>query len=372
MTGPAALTSPTRALRWDLFCRVVDNFGDIGVCWRLARALAVRGDAVRLVIDDASALAWMAPQGAPGVEVRAWADAPAEPGDVVVEAFGCDPPADFVQRMLQAAERGRAPVWINLEYLSAEPYVERSHGLRSPQASGLQKWFFYPGFTARTGGLIREGPLPNEAACAQARKWLVERGWVREPQHRVLSLFCYDNPALPDLLATLGDVPTTLVLTPGHAARQVDALRAQGWQPARNLALTTLPWLSQPEFDTLLAGCDLNLVRGEDSLVRALWAGRPFLWQLYPQHDGAHHAKLEAFLSLHHWPADVMAAWRAWGGAASPGGLYAPLGAALAAPAAWAEATQALRQRLAAGPELVASLRDFVLARSKSQDSGKP
>jgi len=55
-------------MHWDLFCRVVDNFGDIGVCWRLAADLATRGDAVRLWCDDASALAWMAPDGAPGVD----------------------------------------------------------------------------------------------------------------------------------------------------------------------------------------------------------------------------------------------------------------------------------------------------------------
>jgi uncharacterized repeat protein (TIGR03837 family) len=144
-----------RPRRWDLFCRVVDNFGDAGVCWRLARDLAARGARVRLVIDDASPLAWMAPAGAPGVEVLPW-PGPAEPAEVVIEAFGCDPPPDFVAAM---ARRQPAPVWINLEYLSAEAYVERSHGLPSPQLNGLTKWFYYPGFTPRTGGLLREPDL---------------------------------------------------------------------------------------------------------------------------------------------------------------------------------------------------------------------
>jgi uncharacterized repeat protein (TIGR03837 family) len=372
MAAPHPTSAPSRTLRWDLFCRVIDNFGDIGVCWRLARALAARGDAVRLVADDTSALAWMAPQGAPGVEVRAWDDAPTAPGDAVVEAFGCDPPGGFDEAMLRAAGRGRAPVWINLEYLSAEPYVERSHGLRSPQPSGLDKWFFYPGFTARTGGLIREGPMPGAAERAQARQWLHDRGWVGDPQHRVVSLFCYDNPALPELLATLGSMPTTLLVTPGHAARQIEALIGQGWRPPPDLTLAALPWLGQPEYDCLLAGCDLNLVRGEDSLVRAVWAGRPFLWQIYPQHDGAHRAKLEAFLALQAWPAEVLAAWRAWNGFGAPAGLRSALAKALAAPAAWREAADALRERLAAGPELATSLRDFVLARLAARDSGKP
>ena len=145
-------------MQWDLFCRVVDNHGDLGVCWRLAADLGSRGETVRLWVDDASALAWMAPQGATGVELRAWPEAEdePEPGDVVIEAFGCDPPASFVARM---ATRARAPVWINLEYLSAEPYVARSHGLPSPQRNGLVKWFFYPGFDAHSGGLLRERDL---------------------------------------------------------------------------------------------------------------------------------------------------------------------------------------------------------------------
>src|SRR3954449_10776972 len=72
---------------WDIFCRVIDNHGDIGVCWRLAAELGARGEQVRLRIDGASALSWLAPQGARGVEVLQWAAQPG-PGDVVIEAFG--------------------------------------------------------------------------------------------------------------------------------------------------------------------------------------------------------------------------------------------------------------------------------------------
>ena len=37
---------------WDVFCRVVDNYGDAAVCWRLARQLAdEHGARVRLWID---------------------------------------------------------------------------------------------------------------------------------------------------------------------------------------------------------------------------------------------------------------------------------------------------------------------------------
>ena len=117
-------------MRWDIFVRVIDNHGDAGVSWRLARELAARGDAVRLWIDDPSPLEWMAPGRHRAVEVLQWAPQMVlpEPGDVVVEAFGCDPPPGFVDAMAQ-----RRSLWINLEYLSAEAYVERSHGLASPE-----------------------------------------------------------------------------------------------------------------------------------------------------------------------------------------------------------------------------------------------
>lgn len=281
--------------RWDIFCRVIDNFGDVGVSWRLCSALAARGHMVRLWIDDASALAWMAPQGAAGVTVRSFDDAAMaqEVGDVVVETFGCDPPPAFVARM---AARPPAPVWINLEYLSAEPYVERSHGLRSPQFSGpgagLDKWFFYPGFTPRTGGLLQHPAAPG---AVEARAWLATRGWAPAPGERGVLLFGYASPALPALVAALADAPGLLWLPPGGLHDQLAALPL----PAA-LRVQALPWLASTDFDCVLAAADLRLVRGEDSFVRAQLLGdAPLLWQIYPQEDGAHGPKLDAWLDRH-------------------------------------------------------------------------
>ena len=314
------------APRWDLFCRVIDNHGDVGVCWRLAADLAARGVQVRLWIDDASALSWMAPAGAAGVTVLAWPanaqegerDGDVAPGDVVIEAFGCELPDGFVRRM---AQMPRAPVWINLEHLSAEPFVERAHGLVSPQLSGpgagLRKWFFYPGFTARTGGLIREPDLFQRQQVFDAAAWLRARGVQRRQGERVVSLFCYGQVALPALLHRLSQQPSLLLVTPGHAARQVaESLGSELQRGAMRAQL--LPALTQHDYDHLLWSCDLNFVRGEDSFVRAQWAGKPFVWQIYPQHDGVHLAKLDAFLSLFTAGAvpavaePVHALWQAW------------------------------------------------------------
>ena len=376
----AAAGAPAAVPRtWDLFCRVIDNFGDIGVCWRLAADLGARGQRVRLWVDDRSALAWMAPQGAAGVQVLDWREPlpDAAPGDVVIEAFACDPPPAFVAAM---ARRRPAPVWINLEYLSAERWVERCHGLPSPQwhgpAAGLTKWFFHPGFTPATGGLLREPGLLQQRAAFDAVAWRGRLGLATGSGERLVTLFCYANAALPALLQALAAEPTLLALTPGPATAQVRAL-PRPLPPG--LRVVELPWLPQPDYDRLLWCADLNFVRGEDSLVRALWAGAPFAWQLYPQHDGAQGPKTRAFLDR--WredvasqaplPVAVEALLAAWNGLAPAGvdafdaGLQTlrapqPAPGEPARPAPWPAAARAFALRQAALPDLTRQLLDFV------------
>jgi hypothetical protein len=266
----------------------------------------------------------MAPEGQPGVTVHAWTE-PLNlqdiiPGEVLVEAFGCDVAPEFIAAF---AEITSPKAWINLEYLSAEPYVERSHGLPSPVMSGpgkgLTKHFFYPGFTPKTGGLLREDDLAQRQASFNATAWLRSLGITREPGAQLVSLFCYEPAALPLYLETLQNAAlqtsssatpsTQLLVTAGRASAAV-----RQWLPTQSLdapqqsstpinmvrtgqlQLQFLPMLSQHDYDHLLWACDLNFVRGEDSLVRALWSGKPFVWQIYPQDDNAHHIKLRAFL----------------------------------------------------------------------------
>jgi uncharacterized repeat protein (TIGR03837 family) len=311
-------------MTWDLYCRVIDNLGDIGVCWRLAADLAGRGYRVRLWTDDASALAWMAPGRAPGVEVNAWpdvaSDPPAPPGEVVIEAFGCRLPEHVVQAMAKAQQH---PVWINLEYLSAEAWVERSHRLPSPQPEGLSKWFFFPGFAPATGGLLREPDLMSRAAEFNAVAWLEAHAGSRHPGERLVSLFCYDRANGHALVERFGDEATLLLVAPGPGARLVRELLGPTLQRGA-LRAVMLPWLSQLEFDHLLWACDLNFVRGEDSFVRAQWAGRPFVWQPYPQSDGVEVQKRDAFLDRHlsaapsPLAAQIRSLWVAWDAPSQP------------------------------------------------------
>lgn len=349
------------AMRWDIFCRVIDNFGDVGVCWRLSAELARRGEHVRLWLDDPQALAWMAPGAiegqVTGIEVLCWTT-PLPAGqaarlplaDVWIEAFGCEPPPECIDDLATRLAGGaRPPVWINLEYLSAEPYVERSHRLPSPVMSGplrgLTKWFFYPGLTERTGGLLREADLLQRQAAFDAGAWLRGLGLPLTPPRA--SLFCYEPAVLPQVLREAAQASWHWLVTPGRAWRAAQA------DPAGQLH--ALPLLTQREFDHLLWSCDLNFVRGEDSLARALWAGQPFVWQIYPQHDDAHHAKLDAFLDWLQAPPALRALHRAWNGI----GNAAPVWPDAAALGEWRGCVQAARQRLLAQPELASQLSRF-------------
>jgi uncharacterized repeat protein (TIGR03837 family) len=313
---------------WDIFCRVIDNHGDLGVSWRLGCQLANAGHSVRLWIDKPADLVWMAPKGNPGVEVFTWTH-PLQvqsllPGDVLIEAFGCEIAPEFIASYQNwIKQKSQKCIWINLEYLSAQAYVERNHGLPSPvlhgAGFGLVKYFFYPGLTAKTGGLLREPDLATRQSCFDPHAWLAQWG-ISDPSEQLISLFCYEPATLAELLEQLesSTQPSRLLVCAGrsaHALRQVlleKKPHSSIFSKHSSLSITYLPYLSQIDFDHLLWACDLNLVRGEDSLVRAIWAGKPWVWQIYPQHDDAHQDKLEQLLASIEAPESLRSFHRSW------------------------------------------------------------
>ncbi len=313
------ITSDTaHRLRWDIFCAVIDNFGDIGICWRLSRQLAQEhGIAVRLWVDDLASFHQICPeidtaqtgQQLSGVTIRLWSAetnwAEETVSQVVIEALACTIPDAYQQNMAQQAVK---PLWLNLEYLSAESWVESCHALPSPQPYlPLDKYFFFPGFTAATGGLLQENTLQQQAAAfiansaAQAGFW--RQLGIAEPAayQQKISLFAYDHPQLQSLLLQWQQGQTTLVLVPeGVLSGQLISLYPQlattGQLQLGALTLQILPFLPQADYDKLLWACDINFVRGEDSVIRAHWAAKPFIWQIYRQQEAAHLVKLRAFM----------------------------------------------------------------------------
>ncbi|CAB5687767.1 TPA: elongation factor P maturation arginine rhamnosyltransferase EarP [Aeromonas dhakensis] len=346
------MTSPLPPFDWDIFCCVVDNFGDIGVTWRLARQLKREGALpaqesevqVRLWVDDLASFARICPgldpaqesQWVDGIHIQHWHETlPADtiPARVVIEAFACELPAPFVAKM---ASQPSPPCWLNLEYLSAESWVEDCHGLASPQrlesqslgSLSLNKYFFFPGFTARTGGLLCERGLIVERERWQQDEAGLNAYWASlglppKQEHELrVSLFTYESAALTSLVECWcqSATPVTLLLPLGRSLNDVltgaglaDAVptaRAGDLLRVGNLTIKLLPMTDQAGYDRLLWSCDLNLVRGEDSFVRAQWAARPFLWHIYPQEEQAHMVKLDGFLD--HYLAQLPTATGQW------------------------------------------------------------
>lgn len=321
-------------LQCAIFCAIVDNFGDIGVCWRLARQLTQEhGLRVTLWVDHVEeAKRFMASQGYPdlpavceGVYVLGWSTdsrhhAEVLRSDLLIEAFACHLPPSLLEAMGRAE---RLPVWINLEYLSAEPWVAEHHLLPSllqlPGAAAgqnpVRKTFFFPGFTPATGGLLRESKLLRcharwqrdvpEGRRRLLRRWHPEVADRLTPDALLISLFSYETAALVSWLQALANdcVPSLLLVSQGRSLAGVAAFLEQPLQVGElvcrgALQVLVIPFMAQEEYDELLSLCDLNAVRGEDSFVRAQWAARPLLWHIYPQEDRVHLQKLEAFLRL--------------------------------------------------------------------------
>jgi len=311
----------TARLSWDIFCTVIDNYGDIGVAWRLARRLAHDfGHPVRLWVDDLASFSRIAPlldpasplQQVDDIEIRRWSQddgfAGYQPAQVVIEAFGCRLPDAVEQAMAASAT---VPVWINLEYLSAEDWVEGCHGMASPHPRlPLTKYFFFPGFSDRTGGLLCEDGLIatrqrwQQDKLAQRAFWQMFDIPEKQPEEWRVSLFAYENPAARELLEywTSSPMPVHCMVPEGKVLADVEAVLGQPLQAGQHatrgaLTVHVLPMTDQDSYDLTLWSCDINFVRGEDSFVRAQWAGRPFIWHIYPQEDAAHMVKLDAFLS---------------------------------------------------------------------------
>ena len=296
-------------MRWDIFCQIVDNYGDAGVCWRLARSLSsLYGQEVRIFCDALPTLNLLASGVDPlikqKIDIQPWEASfdnvrhPMQSPDVVIEAFGCALPERYLTALLIAPIK---PLIINLEYLSAEPWIVDFHTKPSPQSHGIPKYFFFPGFQVEAGGILVD-PIPPEGQ-AEAKRipgglkdvWSQLRGNAKR-----ISIFCYPGAPLRKWLEDLGAIGQNIdvLLTYGHA-ELLNLANDQSIKLPKNLQLLSMPFVSQDEYDWVLSQCNFNIVRGEDSFVRAQLAGKPFIWHIYPQEDYAHEVKLAAFLDLY-------------------------------------------------------------------------
>ncbi len=262
----------------DIFCRVVDNYGDAGIAWRLAYSLSYTyGFDVRLFIDNITPLEQLAPDYLKtGIKVCSYNLAEKTGlvvADLIIECLGAAIPDTYVQAIVERTrtDEHTKPIWIRYEYLTAENWAADIHGKSSlhPQYPELKRFFFAPGFKDGTGGLLFP-PQPSHPTPM-----------VRGVQ--TCLLFTYPHPALKEVHEVLSALGTAVDLPPGPAAI------AAGLTP-------TVPFRPQSEIDQAWMHYDYVFVRGEDSLTQAVAAGIPAIWHIYPQDDHVHFIKLNAFL----------------------------------------------------------------------------
>ena len=292
-----------------ILCKVIDNYGDIGVAYRLAKALSrLRPSlALSLAVSDLAAFKLLCPRidsaktaqrvlvGNAEWLVADWnarsaRDAQTDPDDlgIIIECFQCGRPA-WLEDALFSDGFSRTVHIVDIDYLTAEEYADEFHLLKSgTRKTSVKKILFMPGFTQKTGGLIfeRTEPLPAE-----------------QNVFRVL-VFSYGRDFLPVVRAMRDfgrqkktENPSFSLCALVAAGKSAAPFRAAWEALGRPFRAEFIDFLPQERWDALLASCDFAFVRGEDSLSRACLLGIPFVWHAYAQEDDYQLVKVSALLS---------------------------------------------------------------------------
>lgn len=288
---------------------MVDHFGDIGVCWRLALELQGAGHRVRLFCDDLNSLLALAPDYAQSeIQVLDWTWENAQPRklDLLIESFACGVPDSYWH--LQKGEE--APLWIVLDYLALESWAGSCHGLRSPSPiAGVSKYYFFPGLGDDLGGLIADRGYRQQIQERDLHRESQRQDWALAYDVRAdsawISLFTYPHDWV-SFFTELEELEQSFVLwvpagyvldwcsskLPGLSF----AWQGDHWQKAK-VRVQPLPFMKQEKYQHLLLLCDFAFVRGEDSFIRAVLGGVPHLWHAYLQAEGAHMDKVDGYLN---------------------------------------------------------------------------
>ena len=302
----------------DIFCEIIDNYGDIGVVYRTAKELQkiFPESKIRVFLNRLdefkkinSQVLDLPSQNIDGIEYITFdylRDNANEllTAQVIIEAFGCQIPEEYMEIAYDNSE-----LLINLEYLSAEDWIEDFHLQSSPLGRGkLKKVFFMPGFTEKSGGVIADSNYLERIQRVLENKEFYEKKYLSDIEDRenkiVGTLFSYEKnftPLLEDLKKLDKDV---VILAMGEKTQ--DSLRKIlknfSIEDFRNslkygkIEIKFLNFLNQEEYEELINIVDFNFVRGEDSFIRAVLTGKPYMWHIYCQEEYAHMDKIEGFL----------------------------------------------------------------------------
>ena len=270
----------------DVFCDVIDNFGDAGVCLRLCRDFSKKNFEVRLFCNNVNILNKITnseDESNRFLSLFPWSEKMHnyEPSEVIIQAFSVRLSEEIIKKIKQ-----KKSLVVNLEYLTAEKFAENCHKLPS-YSDGIESYFFFPGFTKKTGGVVIEENLLKKIKSK------------KNNFNNQITLFSYENNKVKTVITLLNKKNFILNIFDGKGLNNFNNLfklnlKAGDSLKLNNLEIKVLPMVSQDEYDSYLINSGLNLVRGEDSIVRAMLTGNPFLWHIYPQKENAHETKINA------------------------------------------------------------------------------
>lgn len=313
---------------FDIFCSVIDNFGDAGVCWRFCRELhlALPDSQIRLFCNDFVTLNRIENQldislseqvldAITIIHINSLTPqrcASIIPADVVIEAFGCELPEAIMPYVNQ-----HTSLVINLEYLTAEAWAVGYHKTPSPLPTlKPEKYFYMPGFLPGTGGVLIDSGMLKRSASVRASRNEILRSLVIAPFRDQMPLTTSGSPVLvgtiftyetdfSGLCSALRETTQPFLIMLCGEKTHHSFLETVFGLPIDVSAFTLgasmvvmVPWLSQTAYEDLLLCADFNIVRGEDSLLRAIQCGVPFLWQAYPQENDRHLEKSDALCNI--------------------------------------------------------------------------
>ena len=278
----------------DIFCQVIDNYGDVGVAYRLAREFkrVYPNKKLRFVINQIEELNLI--RKSEDIEIILYKDISKieNSADLIIESFGCEIPKEYMDKALKNVK-----LIINLEYFSAEKWVDDFHLQESFLGGNLKKYFFIPGLSEKSGGILLDNEFLQRKKKVEANKeYYLEKFGIKEKYDLIGSIFSYEKN-FDSLIEELKKLDKKIILLILSEKTQKNFIKYfDNGNNYDKIKFVKLPFFTYDKYEELLALCDFNLVRGEDSFVRALLLGKPFLWHIYPQDENTHIKKLESFL----------------------------------------------------------------------------
>lgn len=281
----------------DIFCEVIDNYGDVGVSYRLARELKKYYPLkkIRLIIDKTDELN-LIKKNFDNIEIIKFSELNEQikTSDLIIECFACNIPCIYMEKAYTESK-----ILINLEYFSSEDWIEDFHLQESFLGKGnLRKFFFMPGISPKSGGLIIDNDfIKRKETVEKNRSFYLKKFNLEEGYDLIGSIFSYEKN-FEELISTLNKLGKKILLLIMSEKTQRNFIKYfDNVNKYDKIQFVKLPFYPYDEYEEILSLCDFNFVRGEDSFARALLLGKPFLWHIYPQTENTHMIKLKSFLN---------------------------------------------------------------------------